>query len=163
VAGQIIPAFLEQFAVLAPILGPIVCVMIVLAAPMPGRGPGLLQRRDPWRGFRYGARRAVFERADGRCEGSRFVAWGRCPAQASEADHIYPWSRGGPTVVSNGQALCRRHNQGKSNVRPPWWYVRALERRRASYFPSGATVHVVARMNADDRAARALPSRRKPR
>ena len=32
----------------------------------------------------------------------------------------YPWSRGGPTVLSNGQALCREHNRSKSNLRPPW-------------------------------------------
>lgn len=88
------------------------------------------------------------------------LAWGRCRAPAVEADHVYPWSRGGPTVLSNGQALCREHNRSKSNLRPPWWYVRALERRRAGYFPEAADVRVVARMTPEDKAARSAQTRR---
>ncbi|SFJ39981.1 hypothetical protein SAMN05216561_1298 [Nocardioides psychrotolerans] len=90
----------------------------------------------------------------------RFIVWGRCPAFATEADHVFAWSRRGPTIVSNGQALCRDHNRSKSNLRPPWWYVRGLERRRTAYFPAGASVRVLARMSAEERAARAVPSRR---
>jgi hypothetical protein len=30
---------------------------------------------------------------------------GRCHDSATEADHVYAWSRGGPTVVSSGRAL----------------------------------------------------------
>jgi hypothetical protein len=80
---------------------------------------------------------------------------GPMPHPAAEADHIYPWSRGGATVVSNGQALCRAHNRRKSNLRPPWWYVLALERRRAAYVPAGVAFRVHARMNAHERSARA--------
>ena len=80
---------------------------------------------------------------------------------ATEADHVYPWSRGGPTVVSNGQALCHHHNRRESNLRPPWWYVLSLERRRADYVPSGVEVRVLARMDADERAARAASADRR--
>jgi hypothetical protein len=159
-ADETLDPLLEQLRALAPVLGVLVVASIVLAAPMPGRGPRLLQGRDSWRGFKYGARRTVFERAHGRCEGSRFISWGRCPAPATEADHIYPWSRGGPAIVSNGQALCRAHNKSKSSLRPPWWYVRALERRRAAYFPPDTSVRVVARMTAEERASRGRRSAR---
>ena len=130
-------------------------LLLLIASPLPGRGPRMLQRRDPWRGFRFADRQAVMARAGHRCEAPRLLAWGRCREVATEADHIYPWSRGGPTVMSNGQALCRDHNRRKSNLRPPWWYVLSLERRRAKYLPPGAEVRIRARMNADERAARA--------
>ena len=32
-----------------------------------------------------------------------------------EADHIVPWSKGGKTIVSNGQALCKACNKKKGN------------------------------------------------
>jgi len=31
------------------------------------------------------------------------------------ADHIYPWSKGGPTTIKNGQVLCRKHNLEKGS------------------------------------------------
>ena len=97
------------------------------------------------------------ERAARRCESAAFMAWGRCGSPATEVDHVFPWSRGGPTVESNGQALCRGHNRSKGAMRPPWWYVLGLERRRRSYFPAGADVRVFAVMSDDDRAARTAP------
>lgn len=102
-------------------------------------------------------------RADGRCEAAEFVFSGRCSARATEVDHVIPWSRGGPTVESNGQALCRPHNRSKSARVPAWWYLLILERRRRSYFPAGVDVRVVARMRADDRAARTQPRAPAPR
>ncbi len=129
-------------------------VLLVVACPMPGRGPGLFPRRDPWRGFRFEARRAVLSRAGNRCEAALFLAWGRCPHPAEEVDHVYPWSRGGATVVPNGQALCSSHNRAKSNLVPPWWYVLSLERRRRSYGPPGADVRISGAMGEPDRAAR---------
>lgn len=32
-----------------------------------------------------------------------------------QADHIFPWSKGGDTELENGQVLCSVHNQQKSN------------------------------------------------
>ena len=127
---------------------------LLLAAPIPGRGPGWPARRDPWRVFRFDARRQVLARAGGRCEAATFLIWRRCPGEASEADHIYPWSKGGATVICNGQALCSPHNKAKSNRTPPWWYLLGLERRRRNYFPSGSDVRVRAAMSSADRAAR---------
>ena len=88
-----------------------------------------------------------------------YAATGRCNSAAVEADHVFPWSKGGPTVVSNGQALCRDHNRRKSNLSPPWWYVLALEKRRRSYFPEGVDVRVRAVMSDSDREARARVKR----
>lgn len=151
---SVLSAFYDSIRPWLPLLVPLFGVLVVVSLPMPGRGPRLFQRRNPWRGFKFAARRAVFDRAGGRCEGALFLAWGRCKAPAVEADHVYPWSRSGPTVLSNGQALCKEHNRRKSNLRPPWWYVRALERRRAKYFPSGTEARFLARMNDTEKAAR---------
>jgi hypothetical protein len=151
---------------LHPFIAPVVLLGLALAllsSPLPGRGPRMLQRRDPWRGFKFAARRRVMMRAGHRCEAPRLLAWGRCPNPATEADQVYPWSRGGPTVVSNGQALCRDHNRRKSNLRPPWWYVLSLERRRAAYVTPGVAIRVLARMNADERSARAARMDRRSR
>jgi 5-methylcytosine-specific restriction endonuclease McrA len=48
-----------------------------------------------------------------------FVSHGECsqckkPLPADwHADHVYPWSRGGETAATNGQALCPRCNRKK--------------------------------------------------
>jgi hypothetical protein len=143
-----------------PYLVPLLVGLLILSAPMPGRGPGS-RRRDPWRVFKYGVRRTVMARAGLRCEAAAFMFIGRCRAPAVEADHIYPWSKGGATVLSNGQALCKGHNQSKSNMTPPWWYVLLLERRRQKYFPVDAEARVHAGMTARDREARALSAERR--
>ncbi|MCB2177818.1 MAG: HNH endonuclease [Actinomycetales bacterium] len=137
-----------------PLLVGIAAFLTVLRFPMPGRGPGR-QGRDPWRSFKFAARRRVVERAGGRCEATSFLVWGRCNQDAVEVDHVYPWSRGGATIVSNGQALCRHHNRAKSSWPPPWWYIGLLERRRRGYFPADEDVRVSAAMTDADRAARA--------
>ena len=134
--------------------------LVVARFPMLRRGPNS-SNRDGWRGFKYAPRRTVLTLAGHRCEGAAFVAWGRCSSPAVEVDHVFPWSRGGPTVVSNGQALCAAHNRSKGAMNPPWWYVRSLERRRRGYFPEGVDVRVFAVMGAEDTAARAIaPSAR---
>ena len=145
---------LGALAPMAPWLVPAVAALITLSVPMPGRGPGD-RRRDPWRGFKYEPRRIALERAGGRCEGAEFIAWGRCEDPAVEVDHVYPWSRGGATVLSNAQALCKGHNRTKSSITPPWWYLFALEKRRRGYFPPDSDVRVSAAMNAAERASRA--------
>jgi hypothetical protein len=134
-------------------MGPLIVAVVVLRFPMPGRGPRS-SRRDPWRGFKYAARAEVFARAGDRCEGAAFFAWGRCGRIAFEVDHVYPHSKGGPTVVRNGQALCHGHNSRKGSMTPAWWYILTLERRRRSYFPEGSDVRVFAVMTAGDMEAR---------
>ncbi|MCR8669998.1 HNH endonuclease [Agrococcus sp. HG114] len=159
-AGVLLQGMLSGIAPHLPWLVPLVLLAIVLGFPMLGRGPNST-RRDPWRGFKFAARETVLERAGRQCEASLLLAWGRCGAPAVEVDHVVPWSRGGPTVVSNGQALCRAHNRAKGARVPPWWYVLGLERRRRRYFPAGADVRVLAVMGDADRAARARPPRRR--
>ncbi len=93
--------------------------------------------RDPVRRFSRGDKAAILARAGGRCEHNSPLL-GRCrQRQNLEADHVHPWSRGGQTAVSNGQALCRRHNRIKRAAVPYGWQLRALEKRRAQYFPTG--------------------------
>lgn len=146
---------LQAFIPVVPWLTGLGGFWILVACPMPGRGPGFFRRRDPWRGFKFAARAAVMTRAGNRCEGSIVLAWGRCRQVAVEVDHVYPWCKGGPTVVSNGQALCREHNRRKSSMTPPWWYVLSLERRRRGYFSDVSEVKVMASMNSAERDARA--------
>jgi hypothetical protein len=131
--------------------------LAVIVFPMPRRGPNS-SARDAWRVFKYAPRQMVVSRAGGRCEGAAFIAWGRCSDPAVQVDHVFPWSRGGPTVVSNGQALCAGHNRSKGAMTPPWWYVLSLERRRRSYFPQGADVRVFAVMSNEEAAARTATS-----
>ncbi|MGC5076144.1 HNH endonuclease [Agrococcus sp. DT81.2] len=132
---------------------PALVLVVILRFPMLGRGPNS-SRRDPWPGFKFAPRSTVLERAGGQCEAPVLLMWGRCGDPATEVDHVVPWSRGGPTVASNGQALCRSHNRSKGAMVPPWWYMLGLERRRREYFPSGADVKVRAVMSAEERAAR---------
>ena len=117
---------------------------VFVACPLPGRGPRLFQRRDPWRGFKFAARRTVMDRADG---GKVLGFWRGDDAEPMQSRlTAYRWSRSGPTVSSNNQALYCAHNQRKSNLRPPWWYVLSLDRGRAGYMNSatdarGARAH----------------------
>lgn len=159
--GWLLPTLFDGIAPVLPTFVGIAAVLIVLGSPLPGRGPRLLQRQDPWRRFKHETRRVVMSRAGGRCEGAVFLAWGRCAEPAVEADHVYPWSRSGPTIVSNGQALCRAHNRHKGAWKPPWWYILSLERRRRSYFPPGTDVRVTATTSAAELAAHAGPGARK--
>lgn len=160
--GPLFTTVLAGLAPTIPYFAGIAVFLIVLRAPVPGRGPGRSQGRDPWRRFKYESRRAVMERAGHRCEGSVFLVLGRCPEPAAEADHIYPWSRRGATIISNGQALCRGHNRHKGSMTPPWWYLLSLERRRRSYFPPEADVRVNATMTAEDRSVRSRSGQHRP-
>ena len=159
-------AWQQVFAGLMAGAGPILpqlCLIALagfaLVCPVPGRGPRLLQKLDPWRLFKGTARRSVMARAGGRCEGSVFLIWGRCPDAATEVDHVYPWSRRGPTTPENGQALCRSHNRQKGAMRPPWWYVLALEHRRRKYFPPDIDVRVTGRISASELAHHTIAPR----
>lgn len=73
--------------------------------------------RDPIRVYSWSQKQQLIRQANGRCE-HKPPLWFRCLAPGSEADHVHPWSRGGPTELWNGQLLCRRHNRRKSNRVP---------------------------------------------
>lgn len=62
------------------------------------------------RQFNGRERTALFLAADGRCS--------NCGVELEpgwHADHVHPWSRGGPTDVTNGQALCPTCNLTKGS------------------------------------------------
>jgi HNH endonuclease. len=101
--------------------------------------------RDPVRRFPTSFKREIVRRAGGRCE-HHSLLFGRCRSTRDlEADHVHPHSRGGWTNIANGQALCRRHNRLKRASVPFGFQLRALERRRARYFPSGVGGAVIRR------------------
>ncbi|QNE18100.1 HNH endonuclease [Kribbella qitaiheensis] len=90
------------------------------------------RRRDPMRFYSWPEKQLLIRQANGRCE-HKPPFWRRCPAQGTQADHVVPWSRGGPTELWNGQLLCHRHNKRKSNRVPGPLYRWRLQRRRAKY------------------------------
>ena len=67
---------------------------------------------DPQRWFDTWQRQRIWITSGGHCES--------CSAPLHywtfHCDHIWPWSRGGRTVLSNSQALCPSCNLNKSNV-----------------------------------------------
>ena len=93
--------------------------------------------KDAVRRFSQADRQVIFNRAGDRCE-HHFPIVGRCRTTTGlEADHVHPHSRGGWTSISNGQALCQRHNREKS-ARVPWnRQLNNLAIRRATYFLPG--------------------------
>lgn len=70
-----------------------------------------LEPKDPKRLFDEAQRRVIFRRDKGICQ----HCGAKCEWNAWQADHIIPWSRGGKTVVSNGQILCPTCNAAKSD------------------------------------------------
>lgn len=97
--------------------------------------------RDPVRIFTAEQKAIIHGRAGGRCE-HKPLLWFRCRAQGTQADHVYPWSKGGPTTIENGQSMCGQCNRAKSARTPSRLYVWRLERRRRRYFPAGADTRV---------------------
>lgn len=118
-------------------VGVVLAVCVVLAAP----AGGSCESRDPRRGFSVAERRAAFERAGLRCE-HKSIVWHRCTNTPTQGDHIYPWSRGGRTAMSNQQALCPFHNSRKSGSVPTRLYILRLQWRRCRYFPKDASPRV---------------------
>lgn len=88
------------------------------------------RERDHQRTFGARQKAIVANRAGGRCE-HKHPLWIRCLKPGTHADHVIPWSKGGPTTAFNGQWLCRRHNLRKSALYPSPLYRWRLGRRRA--------------------------------
>lgn len=75
--------------------------------------------KDENRAFNEGQRIAIYRRDKGLCqeclregknEKESRVSWDNY-----QADHIFPHSKGGATIIENGQVLCTHHNQKKSD------------------------------------------------
>ena len=72
-----------------------------------------IERKDEVRTFSPEQRLAIFRRGGGVCQIAKKCDGGRLGWNQWEADHIVPHSKGGKTVVSNGQIACVKCNQYK--------------------------------------------------
>lgn len=111
----------------------VIVALLVFVTAFSGRGS---PSRDSQRLFTVDQRRLGFDRAEGRCEFTRFGLL-RCRRPAEHADHWRPWSRGGASDMANLVAACSGHNLRKSDTVPTRWQTALLEWRRRSYFPAG--------------------------
>lgn len=118
-----------------------VLVLVLLGQQLRGLLP---VTKDPVRLFSPAQRAEIHARAGGRCEHKAPLGM-RCSRRGTQADHIFPWSKGGATALENGASLCAGHNRSKSAKIPTWSSVRRLERRRRSYFPPGVNGRVIFR------------------
>jgi hypothetical protein len=107
-------------------------VLVVLGLVASKRGGQV--NKDPQRFYDDEQRKLGRRRCGDRCE-HKHPFWFRCRGGAEEADHVYPWSKGGATSMQNLQYLCKSHNGRKSAWVPTRTYRWRLERRRRSYFP----------------------------
>ncbi|WP_277212305.1 HNH endonuclease [Isoptericola croceus] len=125
---------------------PVIVAVVVLALLLIWAGPVIrgmfVPPRDPARRFSDAQRHAMFVRAGMRCEHKPLLG-PRCSARPTQGDHVYPWSKGGATAMSNAQGLCARHNRRKSDRVPGALYMYRLQRRRRRYFPAGEPTDVV--------------------
>jgi 5-methylcytosine-specific restriction endonuclease McrA len=123
----------------SPWIGVVLALVAVTSLGRFGRSVIHSGPKDPVRRFSRADKAVILFRAGGRCEyhGSLF---GRCRVtEGLEADHVHPHSRGGWTRISNGQALCKRHNRQKRATVPFDIQLRSLEKRRLGYFPEGTS------------------------
>lgn len=72
-----------------------------------------IEPKDPQRLFTHEQRMAIFRRDGGHCRLKLKCDGVKCEWDAWEADHIVPWSRGGKTIVENGQVACPACNAAK--------------------------------------------------
>jgi hypothetical protein len=93
VTDSVLTPLLAGLRAYLPLLVLLGVLLALVSSPLPGRGPRMFQRHDPWRGFKFATRRAVMTRAGGRCEAPLLLGWGRCQNPATEVDHVYPCSR----------------------------------------------------------------------
>ena len=93
---------------------PYLVPLIILMSPLPGRGPRS-RKRDPWRTFKFDARRSVLARAGNRCEAAALVFILRCPDEAAEVDHVYHGPSAAPRSSATGRP-CTRATTGRSRT-----------------------------------------------
>jgi hypothetical protein len=76
-----------------------------------------LRVKDSQRSFNEAERIAIYRKHKGLCRTCLDEGYSEQEAEVPwsdfHADHIMPWSAGGPTTIENGQLLCRYHNQSK--------------------------------------------------
>lgn len=112
---------------------PVTPLVVVMLLTLLMRGRFSVQA-DPQRLFDAGQRAEARRRAGGQCE-HKPMLWSRCRNKGEQADHIYPWSKGGWTTLDNAQSLCTACNQRKGGKVPSQLYIHRLQRRRRRYFP----------------------------
>ena len=91
-------------------------------------------------------RMAIYLRSDGKCQ----ICSAAIELSTFHADHIVPWSKGGPTTLSNAQALCPACNLSKSsamsvpysNHLPPGWKLRNWQEEFVNRFYASALQQV---------------------
>lgn len=159
--GTVAPGVVGRDRASAATLIGIDAVRIVLGCPVPGRGPRLFRRRDPWRRFntRRGASSCRVPAIDVRAPSSLPGA-GVPNLRSRRTMSIHRRVAGRPPSAM-ARPLCRGHNRRKGAWKPPWWYVLSLEHRRRSYFPPVADVRVTGAISAAELAAHATPGARK--
>jgi hypothetical protein len=74
-----------------------------------------IELKDDQRLFSHEQRLAIFRRDQGNCQIKLKCDGTKCEWDAWEADHIKPWSKGGKTLVSNGQVACMPCNAAKND------------------------------------------------
>lgn len=72
-----------------------------------------IELKDNQRLFTHEQRLAIYRRDQGICQLTIKCDGQKCEWNAWEADHKLPWSKGGRTVVSNGQVACPECNASK--------------------------------------------------
>lgn len=74
-----------------------------------------IEQKDDLRQFSFEQRLAIFRKDNGKCQIATHCDGGKLSWGEWHADHIMPYSKGGKTVVSNGQVACAACNLAKSN------------------------------------------------
>ena len=104
-----------------------------------------MPRTTSWSGQRSSfpkpIRRAILQRAGGRCQHIDPDTGTRCPAPATVADHIVPHAEGGPDTLANGQALCDPHHDAKTRTEQARGRARRSARRAPEPHPATLRDH----------------------
>lgn len=74
-----------------------------------------IELKDDQRLFSHEQRLAIFRRDEGHCQVRLKCDGCKCDWDAWEADHTKPWSKGGKTIVANGQVACIPCNSAKND------------------------------------------------